>query len=58
MLATSPENKAAAAAAVADAEPQMASTAALVLGSDTQDPHLPPGTNAFVSGITSAPVFE
>jgi len=58
MLAASPENTAAAAAAVVDAEPQIASTAALVLRSDTQDPHLPPGTNAFVFGITSAPVFE
>jgi hypothetical protein len=58
MLAASPENTAAAAAAVADAGPQLASTAALVLGSDTQNLHLPPGTNAFVSGITSAPVFE
>ena len=47
-----------AAAAVTDAEPQMASTAALVLGSNTQDLHLPSGTNAFVSGITPAPVFE
>jgi len=56
MLAASPENTAAAAAAVADAEPQIAPTAVLVLGSDTQYPHLPPGTNAFVSGIISAPV--
>ena len=55
MLAASPENTAAA-AAVTDAEPQITSLAALVLGSDTQDPHLPPGTNAFVSGIISAPV--
>jgi hypothetical protein len=54
MLAASPEN----AAAVADAESRIASTAALVLGSGTQDPHLPSGTNALVSGITSAPVFE
>jgi hypothetical protein len=58
MLAASPENAAAAAAAVADAEPRIASTAALVLDRNAQDPHLRPGTNAFVSGITSAPVFE
>jgi hypothetical protein len=58
MLAASPENTAMAAAAVANAELQIASTAALVLGSDTRDPRLLPGTNAFLSGITSAPVFE
>jgi len=52
MLAASPENAAAAAAAVADAGPQIVSTAALVLASDTQDTHLPPGTTGVMSGLT------
>jgi hypothetical protein len=60
MLATLPKNTAAAAAvaAVAGAEPGIASTATLVFNRDIQDSHPPPGINALVSGITSAPIFE